>query len=161
MLNLGIIYVWNIPNVRSRDWYKECSNLLLLHVFACVNILLTLIPPSFRLWNSYYGSHFVYEVVSIRRWNWTSYLQVWHRRMFQPSGLFAARVDLQGSISVCVLLLYEIFFRLLLYSWTHPGCTSRDCMRFSPEKIILGRLGSMQMLLVFLMSLLSVEMELS
>ncbi|EYU36875.1 hypothetical protein MIMGU_mgv1a018063mg [Erythranthe guttata] len=25
--------------------------------------------------------------------------QVWHRRTFQPSGLFAARVDLQGSIS--------------------------------------------------------------
>lgn len=26
--------------------------------------------------------------------------QVWHRRTFQPSGLFAARVDLQGSTSV-------------------------------------------------------------
>ncbi|XP_012838052.1 PREDICTED: phospholipase SGR2-like [Erythranthe guttata] len=26
--------------------------------------------------------------------------QVWHRRTFQPSGLFAARVDLQGSISL-------------------------------------------------------------
>lgn len=42
--------------------------------------------------------------------------QVWHRRTFQPSGLFAARVDLQGSTPVWSSILARDFQSLLLVS---------------------------------------------
>lgn len=83
------------------------------------------------------------------------FFQVWHRRTFQLSGLFAARVDLHGTMQVLILLSRRVRSRLIFFlnfALSHLALY-RVCMLFSQEKMIPGKLGWVLIALVSLMLL--------
>lgn len=71
------------------------SALFVLFLRACVLWVSILRVDSFCLFSCRTSSYPV--VVNILGHCMVFFCQVWHRRTFQPSGLFAARIDLQGT----------------------------------------------------------------
>lgn len=78
-------------------FFRCCWKMSELLILTYIIISCTIVLYFFWMLNPCISSNFA----KVQELSWTPYFQVWHRRTFQQSGLFAARIDLQGSTLVC------------------------------------------------------------